>query len=124
MPEETAIPSSSSENEAGAPFSNAALLLPETKSPGSAPPLGQSAVPARPFAEGSPLAGLPMQLDVTIPIPKFRVQDLLALEKGAVLDTRWVHTEDVPVWCGGAQLVWTEFEVVEQKIAVRVTRLA
>lgn len=65
-----------------------------------------------------------MQLDVTIPVPKFRVQDLLALEKGAVLDTRWLHTDDVPVWCGGAQLVWTEFEVVEQKIAVRVTRLA
>jgi flagellar motor switch protein FliN/FliY len=64
-----------------------------------------------------------MQLDVTIPIPAFRVQDLLALEKGAVLESRWPHAEDVPVWCGGVQLVWTEFEVVDQKLAVRVTRL-
>jgi flagellar motor switch/type III secretory pathway protein FliN len=76
-----------------------------------------------PISEESPLAGLPMQLDVTIPIPGFRVQDLLALEKGAILESRWPHAEDVPVWCGGVQLVWTEFEVVEQKLAVRVTRL-
>jgi flagellar motor switch protein FliN/FliY len=78
---------------------------------------------AKPLAEGSPLASLPMQLNVTIPIPSFRVQDLLALEKGAVLESRWPHADDVPVWCGGVQLVWTEFEVVDQKLAVRVTRL-
>jgi hypothetical protein len=75
------------------------------------------------FPEGSPLAGLPMQLDVTVPIPGFRVQDLLALTKEAILESRWPHTDDVPVWCGGVQLVWTEFEVVDQKLAVRVTRL-
>jgi flagellar motor switch/type III secretory pathway protein FliN len=76
----------------------------------------------KPLSEGSPLAGLPMQLDVTVPIPQFRVQDLLALEKGAILESRWPHGDDVPVWCGGVQLVWTEFEVVDQKLAVRVTR--
>jgi Type III flagellar switch regulator (C-ring) FliN C-term len=86
-------------------------------------PTGPLSSAARPFPEGSPLAGLPMQLDVTIPIPSFRVQDLLALEKDAVLDCRWPHAEDVPVWCGGVQLVWSEFEVVGQKLAVRVTRL-
>lgn len=75
------------------------------------------------LSEGSPLCGLPMQLDVTVPIPLFRVQNLLALEKGAVLESDWSHTEDVPVWCGGTQLVWAEFEVVDQKLAVRVTRL-
>jgi flagellar motor switch protein FliN len=75
-------------------------------------------------ATGSPLAGLPLQLDVTVPIPSFRVADLLALEKGSVLESRWSHVEDVPVWCGGAQLAWTEFEVVNQKLAVRVTRIS
>lgn len=75
------------------------------------------------FAESSPLAGLPMQLDVTIPIRSFRVQDLLTLERGAVLESQWPHTDDVPVWCGGSQLVWSEFEVIDQKLAVRVTRL-
>lgn len=118
MPEETANPSSSFHSEP-APVSNAALLRQD-----ATPLKGEATHSGKPFSESSPLAALPMQLDVTIPVPKFRVQDLLALEKGAVLDTRWLHTEDVPVWCGGAQLVWTEFEVVEQKIAVRVTRLA
>jgi flagellar motor switch protein FliN/FliY len=79
--------------------------------------------PLKPLAEDSPLAGLPMQLDVTVPVPGFRVQDLLALESGAVVESRWSHAEDVPVWCGGVQLVWSEFEVVDQKLAVRVTRL-
>ena len=36
----------------------------------------------------SPVAGLPMQLDVTVPIPSFRVGNLIALEKGAVLESR------------------------------------
>src|SRR5690348_8301326 len=77
----------------------------------------------KPFPEQSPLAGLPMQLDVMIPVPSFRVQDLLALEKGAVLETGWPYTDDVPVWCGGSQLVWSEFEVIDEKLAMRVTRL-
>ena len=62
----------------------------------------------RHLSEDSPMAGLPMQLDVNIPVPDFRVKDLLALEKGTVLETHWSHTEDVPVWCGGVQLLWAE----------------
>jgi flagellar motor switch/type III secretory pathway protein FliN len=77
----------------------------------------------RPLPDGSPLSALPMQLDVTVPIPGFRVRDLLALEKGTVLESRWPPGEDVPVWCGGVQLVWSEFEVVDHKLAVRVTRI-
>jgi len=69
------------------------------------------------------LASLPLQLDVSVPMPNFRVRDLLALDKGAVLASAWPHAEDVPVWCGGAQLVWTEFEVVDNVLAVRVTRV-
>jgi len=76
------------------------------------------------FSPDPPLAGLPLQLDVTVPIAAFRVGDLLALEKGTVLESQWAHDEDVPVWCGGAQLAWTEFEVVDQKLAVRVTRIS
>jgi flagellar motor switch protein FliN/FliY len=69
-------------------------------------------------------AKLPLQLDLRVPVPSFRVQRLLSLEKGQVVETAWSHTEDLPLWSGGVQLVWTEFEVVDQKIAVRVTRLA
>jgi hypothetical protein len=69
-------------------------------------------------------AKLPLQLDLRVPLPSFRVQHLLSLEKGQVVESAWPHAEDLPLWSGGVQLVWTEFEVVDQKLAVRVTRLA
>jgi len=115
MPDETTSAPSGNKTEAAANAGSALLVQGEARD--------SSRSTLRPLAEGSPLAGLPMQLDVTVPLPGFRVQDLLALEKGAVLESRWPHAEDVPVWCGGVQLVWTEFEVVDQKLAVRVTRL-
>jgi flagellar motor switch protein FliN/FliY len=67
---------------------------------------------------------LPMQLDVMVKVRSFRVEELLALEQGSVVETVHEHSQDVPVRCGGALLAWAEFEVVEQKLAVRVTRLA
>lgn len=68
-------------------------------------------------------AKLLLQLDLRVPFPSFRVQNLLSLEKGQVIESAWPHTEDLPLWSGGVHLVWTEFEVVDQKLAVRVTRL-
>ena len=76
-----------------------------------------------PLGSDSPLSRLPLQLDVMVPVPSFRVGDLLALEKGRVLETAWADADDIPVMGGGIQLVWSEFEVVDQRLAVRVTRL-
>jgi flagellar motor switch protein FliN/FliY len=70
------------------------------------------------------LGRLPMQVDVMVRIRSFRVQDLLAMQKGTVVETVHEHTQDVPVRCGGALLLWSEFEVLDQRLAVRVTRLA
>jgi flagellar motor switch/type III secretory pathway protein FliN len=67
---------------------------------------------------------LPMELHVMVKVERMRVEDLLALERGTVLTTVHEHSQDVPVRCGGALLLWGEFEVVEQTLAVRVTRLA
>lgn len=119
MPDETVSDRSSTSHAEPASNASSALLLSAVADatdglPHSTPKL---------LSETSPLALLPMQLDVTVPIPSFRVQDLLALERGAVLETGWSHSDDVPVWCGGEQLVWSEFEVIDQKLAVRVTRL-
>lgn len=71
----------------------------------------------------SHLGILPVQVDVCIPLPGFRVADLVTLKRERVLESRWGATEDLPLWCGDVQLVWSEFEVVDQRIAVRVTRL-
>lgn len=76
------------------------------------------------LAAESALGALPVELKVAIPIPSFRVRDLVMIEKGRVLSSDWANGDDLPLSCGDVQLVWTEFEVVDQRMAVRVTRLA
>jgi flagellar motor switch/type III secretory pathway protein FliN len=71
-----------------------------------------------------PLALLPVELDVAVPVRGFRVCNLLSLDRGQVIETQWGHGEDVPLASGEVQLAWSEFEVVESQLGVRVTRLA
>ena len=77
-------------------------------------------------AEGAGIAitRIPIEVDVSIPIRKFRVRNLLSLSAGQVITTPWVEGEDLPLGARGAQLAWTEFEVIDQKLAVRITRMA
>jgi flagellar motor switch protein FliN/FliY len=67
---------------------------------------------------------LPVEVDVTVPVKGFRVRHLLALAPGKVVEAKWAHGGDLPLSVGNVQLAWTEFEVVETKLAVRVTRVA
>lgn len=67
---------------------------------------------------------LPMQLDVMVRVRSLRVADLLSLTRGSVVETVHDHGQDVPLCCAGTLLVWGEFEMVEQRLAVRITRLA
>ena len=69
------------------------------------------------------MARLPVELDVTVPVRGFRVRNLLALEPGQVIETHGAHGEDMPLGAGDVQLAWSEFEVVDTRLAVRVTRL-
>jgi flagellar motor switch protein FliM len=57
-------------------------------------------------------------------VREFRVRNLLALQPGQVVETQWTHGEDMPLSAGEVQLAWSEFEVVDSVLAVRVTRLA
>jgi flagellar motor switch protein FliN/FliY len=43
---------------------------------------------------------------------------------GQVLVSAWKHGEDLPLSSDKAQLAWGEFEVIDQRLAVRVTRMA
>ena len=72
----------------------------------------------------APVARLPVELEVAVPVRDFRVRNLLALEPGQVIETHWPHGEDMPLAAGNVQLAWSEFEVVDSQLAVRVTRLA
>ena len=72
----------------------------------------------------APIPQLPVDLGVAIPVREFRVRQLLALAPGQVIETQWSHGDDLPLAAGDVQLAWSEFEVVETQLAVRVTRLA
>ena len=101
-------------NEAGPPQNAQALV-----------PLGAEHLKAnRSDSLGNPVALLPVELDVAVPVRAFRVCNLLALERGRVLETQWGHGEDVPLASGQVQLAWSEFEVVDNQLGVRITRLA
>ncbi|MGA2168255.1 MAG: FliM/FliN family flagellar motor C-terminal domain-containing protein [Terracidiphilus sp.] len=71
-----------------------------------------------------PVARLPVELEVSVPVREFRVRNLLALEPGQVIESGWGHGEDVPLASGDVQLAWSEFEVIDTQMAVRLTRLA
>jgi len=69
------------------------------------------------------LARLPVELEVAVPVREFRVCNLLTLEPGQVIETQWAHGADMPLATGDVQLAWSEFEVIDTQLAVRVTRL-
>jgi flagellar motor switch protein FliN/FliY len=54
----------------------------------------------------------------------FKVCNLLDLRCGQTITSAWAATEDVPLKVGTLQICWGEFEVVEQRMALRLTRLA
>jgi len=83
------------------------------------PPEEESAL----IAPGSPVARLPVELDVSVAVADFRVRNLLALEPGQVIESQWGQGQDVPLACGEVRLAWSEFEVVDSQMAVRLTRL-
>ncbi|HEY6764466.1 MAG TPA: FliM/FliN family flagellar motor C-terminal domain-containing protein [Candidatus Sulfotelmatobacter sp.] len=71
-----------------------------------------------------PLLNLPCQLTVDLELPGFKVSDLLQLRTGSVLGSSSPVREDVPLRVNGTLIGWSEFEVVGEKLAVRLTELA
>jgi len=67
---------------------------------------------------------LPCTLTLDVPVVRFTIADLLALKKGAILETACHHTSDVPLRVNQVLIGWTEFDVIGDRLAVRMTDLA
>ena len=67
---------------------------------------------------------LPCLLTIEISVPGFTVADLVHLERGRVIATSWTVGQDVPFRINGELIAWSEFEVVQNRLAVRLTELA
>jgi flagellar motor switch protein FliN/FliY len=67
---------------------------------------------------------LPCLLTVEIPVPSFTVADLVHLERGRIVATRWTVGQDVPLRVNDELIAWSEFEIAQNRLAVRLTELA
>jgi flagellar motor switch/type III secretory pathway protein FliN len=64
---------------------------------------------------------LPCTLTLEVPVVNFTIGDLLSLKKGSIVETACHHTSDVPLRVNQLLIGWTEFEVVGDRLAVRIT---
>lgn len=64
---------------------------------------------------------LPCTLSLEVPVAHFTVADLLALQEGSIVETACHHTSDIPLRVNNLLIGWTEFEVVGDNLAVRIT---
>ena len=70
------------------------------------------------------LPWLPCTLALDIPVINFTVRDLLNLVPGAIVETAYHQSSDLPLKVNGQLVGWTEFEVVGDRLAVRLTDLS
>src|ERR1035441_9135278 len=70
------------------------------------------------------LPWLPCTLALDIPIVRFAVRDLLRLAPGSIVETAYHQSTDLPLRVNGQLVGWTEFEVVGERLAVRLTDLS
>jgi flagellar motor switch/type III secretory pathway protein FliN len=64
---------------------------------------------------------LPCTLSLELPVVRFTIGDLLKLTRGSIVETATHHTSDVPLRVNQLLIGWTEFEVVGDRLAVRIT---
>ena len=101
-----------------------ALVAPQAQVPSEPEPVPAAEKPSLAEEIEARIIDAPLLFEVRLPVRNLRLKDILALETGKIYETEWPAGEDVPAGCCGVQLVWTEFEVIEKRLAVRVTRLA
>lgn len=63
---------------------------------------------------------LPCVLSAEIEAPHFTVGDLLDLEVGSVINSHHSTAGPVPLWVNGVKLCWAEFDVIGNRLGVRV----
>jgi flagellar motor switch/type III secretory pathway protein FliN len=101
---------------------------PEATAGGSASAVSSAELGTKPEVEEDarwrPVLGLPCELTVELPLPDFKIADLLSLRAGSVVEARWRVGQDVPLRLNGTLIGWSEFEVVGRSLAVRLTELA
>ncbi|ADW70918.1 FliM/FliN family flagellar motor switch protein [Granulicella tundricola] len=66
---------------------------------------------------------LPCTLALEVSVVGFTVGSLLKLTKGSLVQTSCHQSTDIPLHVNGILMAWTEFEVVGERLAARITDL-
>ena len=66
---------------------------------------------------------LPCHLCVSLEIPNFTVRDLLSLSINSLVDTQRREGAHVPVLVNSVMVGWAEFDVIDGRLAVRMTEM-
>lgn len=67
------------------------------------------------------MSWLPCTLILDVPVVRFTIADLLALKEGSIVETACHHTSDLPLRVNQLLIGWTEFEIIGDHLAVRIT---
>lgn len=70
-----------------------------------------------------PALALPCDLMVELPLPGFKIADLLQLRSGSIANAHWRVGHDIPLRLNGRLIGWVEFEIMGDNLAVRLTEL-
>jgi flagellar motor switch protein FliN/FliY len=66
---------------------------------------------------------LPCRLYVALEVPHFTIRDLLSLAVNSLVDTRRGEGAHVPVLVNSVMVGWAEFDVIDGRLAVRMTEM-
>ena len=69
------------------------------------------------------LPWLPCTLALEVPLVNFTVENLLKLQPGSLVHTGCHQSSDLPLNVNNILMAWTEFEVVGDRLAARITDL-
>ena len=72
---------------------------------------------------GELLPWLPCTLALEVAVVGFTVGYLLKLQAGSLVQTSCHQSTDIPLQVNGVLMAWTEFEVVGERLAARITDL-
>jgi len=86
-------------------------------------PTGTGSSASRSRAPEELLPWLPCTLGLEIPVVAFTVEGLLKLAPGCLVRTSFHQSADIPLQVNGVARAWTEFELVGDSLAARITDL-
>lgn len=94
-----------------------------TEIPATQQMMTKTAALARPISAGEILPWLPCTLALEVPLVNFTVGHLLKLQPGSLVHTDCHQSSDLPLNVNNTLMAWTEFEVVGERLAARITDL-